>query len=374
MDRTAMVAALGQEVGTVLRAALAEQGETRCSGDLQTIEGQLQPLLRLVGGALLAGLARLRLADLAGTVPVCPTCSSALRLVDQRVRVLRGKVGALSVRRPYYHGASCRQGLAPLDEAWGLGGVPRRVVIDNLKAGIIQAAWDEPQVQATYRECAEHYGFLIAPCRPRTPEHKGKVEQGGVHYVCRNFLGGRDARPARAAGRSGPGTAIVGPRSPCGSGAGGKSAARRWCGPSARGRGPCGRYEPGWSRGSCSGATGAAGRPRPHRAHCACCLTASGRARASICMPAQTLSQQTTVSGGCQAAMWWTQAIKRDEHPLMLVSPAHVIGRRALVTLDRLQVDAHETPAHTNATAWPFNATGRAWTEYQFFCDFLPSG
>ena len=32
---------------------------------------------------------------------------------------------------------------------------------------------------------------MIAPCRPRTPEHKGKVEQGGVHYVKRNFLGGR---------------------------------------------------------------------------------------------------------------------------------------------------------------------------------------
>jgi len=52
-----------------------------------------------------------------------------------------------------------------------INGVPRRVVIDNLKAGITQAAWDDVQVQATYRECAEHYGFLIAPCRPRTPEH-----------------------------------------------------------------------------------------------------------------------------------------------------------------------------------------------------------
>jgi transposase len=37
-----------------------------------------------------------------------------------------------------------------------------------------------------------HYGFLIAPCRVRTPQHKGKVEQGGVHYVTRNFLGGRE--------------------------------------------------------------------------------------------------------------------------------------------------------------------------------------
>jgi transposase len=73
------------------------------------------------------------------------------------------------------------------------GGVPQRVVIDNLKAGITQACWDDPQVQLTYRECAEHYGFLVAPCKPKTPQHKGKVEQGGVHYVKRNFLGGREA-------------------------------------------------------------------------------------------------------------------------------------------------------------------------------------
>jgi transposase len=71
------------------------------------------------------------------------------------------------------------------------GRVPRRVRIDNLKAAILKAVYDDPQVQYAYRECAEHYGFLIAPCRVATPEHKGKVEQGGVHYVCRNFLGGR---------------------------------------------------------------------------------------------------------------------------------------------------------------------------------------
>jgi transposase len=72
------------------------------------------------------------------------------------------------------------------------GGVPKRVVIDNLKAGIARVCWHEPQAQQSYRECAEHYGFLIDPCRPRKPEHKGKVEQGGVHYVKRNFLGGRE--------------------------------------------------------------------------------------------------------------------------------------------------------------------------------------
>ena len=74
------------------------------------------------------------------------------------------------------------------------GGVPRRVVLDNLRAAIVHAALYDPEVQRSYRECAEHYGFLIAPCRPRTPEHKGKVEQGGVHYVKRNALAGRAFR------------------------------------------------------------------------------------------------------------------------------------------------------------------------------------
>lgn len=72
------------------------------------------------------------------------------------------------------------------------GGVPERVVPDNLKAAIVRASWNEPEAQQAYRECAAHYGFLIAPCRPRTPQHKGKVEKGGIHYVKRNFLGGRE--------------------------------------------------------------------------------------------------------------------------------------------------------------------------------------
>jgi len=82
-----------------------------------------------------------------------------------------------------------------------LGGVPGRIVPDNLKAAIVHQSWgDEPQAQQSYRECAEHYGFLIAPCRPRKPEHKGKVESG-VHYVKRNFLAGREATTLEQANR-----------------------------------------------------------------------------------------------------------------------------------------------------------------------------
>ncbi len=70
------------------------------------------------------------------------------------------------------------------------GGVVKTIKIDNLKAAIVKAVVHDPQVQRSYRDLAEHYGFLISPCRPRTPRHKGKVESG-VHYVTRNALAGR---------------------------------------------------------------------------------------------------------------------------------------------------------------------------------------
>jgi transposase len=74
-------------------------------------------------------------------------------------------------------------------------GVPERVVLDNLKAAILRASVHDPMVQRAYRECATHYSFRIDPNPPRSPHLKGKVEQGGVHFVKRNFLAGRDPEP-----------------------------------------------------------------------------------------------------------------------------------------------------------------------------------
>ena len=70
------------------------------------------------------------------------------------------------------------------------GGVPQRIVLDNLKAAVIKAYTrdEDPTVQQAYRECAEHYGFLIDPCLPRKPQHKGKVERGGVGYLKQAFV------------------------------------------------------------------------------------------------------------------------------------------------------------------------------------------
>lgn len=69
-------------------------------------------------------------------------------------------------------------------------GVPQRVRPDNLKAAVIKASFVDPLIQRSYRELAEHYGFLVSPCRVEMPRHKGKVESG-VAYVKGTFLPGR---------------------------------------------------------------------------------------------------------------------------------------------------------------------------------------
>ena len=71
------------------------------------------------------------------------------------------------------------------------GGVPAKVVLDNLKAAVLQAALHDPVLSEAYRRFARHYGFLVSPARPRTPQHKGKVESG-VHFVKRSFLAGQE--------------------------------------------------------------------------------------------------------------------------------------------------------------------------------------
>jgi transposase len=80
------------------------------------------------------------------------------------------------------------------------GGVPQRVVLDNLKAAVLEAALYDPVLGEPYRRMAQHYGFLVSPTRPRTPEHKGKVESG-VHFVQRSFLAGQAFADIRDANR-----------------------------------------------------------------------------------------------------------------------------------------------------------------------------
>lgn len=71
------------------------------------------------------------------------------------------------------------------------GGVPARILVDNLKAAIVRACYHDPAVQRSYADYAIGYGFTIAPCPVRDPQKKGIVE-AGVKYVRRGFLPLRD--------------------------------------------------------------------------------------------------------------------------------------------------------------------------------------
>jgi hypothetical protein len=66
------------------------------------------------------------------------------------------------------------------------GGVPKKVVPDNLKAAVIKASFESPIINRVYHKLAEHYNFLINPCVPYKPEHKGGVEND-IKYVKGNF-------------------------------------------------------------------------------------------------------------------------------------------------------------------------------------------
>src|SRR6516164_7670609 len=57
-----------------------------------------------------------------------------------------------------------------------LGGVPKLLVCDNLRAGVTAACRYEPGINRTYQEMAAHYGAAVLPTRVRRPRDKAKVE------------------------------------------------------------------------------------------------------------------------------------------------------------------------------------------------------
>ena len=62
-----------------------------------------------------------------------------------------------------------------------LGGVPRVVVLDNLKEGVLRPDWYDPTLNPLYRDVLAHYGVTALPCRVADPDRKGKVEAGVGH-------------------------------------------------------------------------------------------------------------------------------------------------------------------------------------------------
>lgn len=57
------------------------------------------------------------------------------------------------------------------------GGVPERIIIDNLKSGVIKPDLYDPSINRSYREMTEYYDTFVDPARIRHPKDKGKVER-----------------------------------------------------------------------------------------------------------------------------------------------------------------------------------------------------
>lgn len=72
---------------------------------------------------------------------------------------------------------------------WHFGGVPRTLVIDNLRAAVKKVDWFEPELNPKVDEFCRHYSTVVLPTRPAMPRHKGKVEKG-IDYVQGNALKG----------------------------------------------------------------------------------------------------------------------------------------------------------------------------------------
>jgi len=81
--------------------------------------------------------------------------------------------------------------LSALENAfWYFGGVPKTLVVDNLKAAVKNPDWFDPELNPKIQSFCEHYGTVMLPTKPYTPRHKGKIERG-IAYVQDNAIKGR---------------------------------------------------------------------------------------------------------------------------------------------------------------------------------------
>ena len=61
-----------------------------------------------------------------------------------------------------------------------IGGVPAKVVPDNLKVGVTHASYWDPVINASYAALIKHYGTSVLPARVRKPRDKPSVESSVI--------------------------------------------------------------------------------------------------------------------------------------------------------------------------------------------------
>lgn len=71
------------------------------------------------------------------------------------------------------------------------GYVPSVILLDNLKAGIINSDIYDPTINPMYSELERHYNFVADPAKVRKPSHKGRVERS-IPIVRQQLIAGKD--------------------------------------------------------------------------------------------------------------------------------------------------------------------------------------
>ena len=140
------------------------------------------------------------------TVRVAPVAAGELAEVDfgrlgfvpdpetGKRRTLHALIVTLVHSRHQYvhvsHTQTLADFLAGLEDAWEFfGGVPARVVLDNLKAAVTKADRYDPVFGRTFAEYGAYRGFVIDAAIPRHPQGKPHVERQ-VQYVRESFFRG----------------------------------------------------------------------------------------------------------------------------------------------------------------------------------------
>jgi hypothetical protein len=71
------------------------------------------------------------------------------------------------------------------------GGVPARLVPDNLRTGVDKPDLYDPKINRSYAELAAHYGTLVDPARSRKPRDKARIERP-MPYIRDSYWRGRE--------------------------------------------------------------------------------------------------------------------------------------------------------------------------------------
>jgi len=111
---------------------------------------------------------------------------------EGRMRVIYGFIATLSYSRRKFIEFVFRQDeqsfvMSHVRAFNYFGGVPRRIILDNLKSGVIKPDLYDPRFNRAYSEMAEHYSTFLDPARVRSPKDKGKVERD-VQTVREKFM------------------------------------------------------------------------------------------------------------------------------------------------------------------------------------------